>query len=306
MIPTKVALAGATGNLGIVVLETLLRAELSVTVLTRIGGNSAKLEKYRNVVVREVDFSNIDSIKPALEGITVVVSCLATLAIGSQNALIDAACATGVRRFIPAEFGMDSLNELCRELPVCQPKAATQHYLEDKWRKNPSFTWTGIANGLFLDWGLRVGFIINLQKHQATLFDGGDVPFSATNLEDVAKAVLGIIKNQDATANRLIYIHSAVTTQNQLLRFANDMDGKKWSSSTQETRVIMQDSLQKLSEGKDQEAMDGFCVVAMFDPRYGGDFSAHLDNDLVGLRELDEAGVREVVARVLSEASKGD
>lgn len=305
MIPAKIALAGATGNLGIVVLEVLLRAELPVTVLTRIGGNSAKLKKHRNVVVKEVDFGNIESIKPALEGITVVVSCLATLAIGSQNALIDAACAAGVRRFIPAEFGMDSLNELCRELPVCQPKAATQKYLEDKWHTNPSFTWTGIANGLFLDWGLREGFIVNLTKHQATLFNGGDVPFSATNLDDVAKAVLGIIKNQEATANRLIYIHSAVTTQNQLIRFVNDIDGKKWSSNTRDTRDIMQDSLQKLSEGKDQAAMDGFCVVAMFDPHYGGDFSAHLDNGLVGLRELDEAGVRKVVARTLSEAFKG-
>ncbi|KIV97347.1 hypothetical protein PV10_01109 [Exophiala mesophila] len=302
MLPTKVALAGATGNLGIVVLEAVLSADLPLTVLTRIGGNSAKLAKYRNLEIKEVDFSDIDSMRQALDGITVVVSCLATLAIGSQNALIDASSAAGVRRFIPAEFGMDSLNQLCRELPVCQPKAATQKYLEEKSQKNPTFTWTGIANGLFLDWGLREDFILNLSKHNATLFNGGDVPFSATNLEDVATAVLGVIKNQEQTANRLIYIQSTVTTQNQLLRYAKDIDGQEWSCNYRDTRDIMQESLHKLANGEEQAAMDGFCVVAMFDPCYGGDFSGHLDNALVGLGSLDEAGVRAVVAGILSEA----
>ena len=38
MTTTKVALAGATGNLGVPVLEVLLNANLSVTVLSRQGG----------------------------------------------------------------------------------------------------------------------------------------------------------------------------------------------------------------------------------------------------------------------------
>lgn len=45
--------------------------------------------------------------------------------------------------------------------------------------------------------------------------------------------------------------------------------------------------------------MDGFCKVATWDPAYGGDFSAHLDNDLLGLKALDEAGVRAVVESLL-------
>ena len=296
----KVAVAGATGNLGIPILEALLGAGLSVTVLSRIGGNSSRLKPYPNVVIKEVDFSSSESIAPALEGVSVVVCCIATLALGSQNALIDASCAAGVRRFIPAEFGMDSCNRLCAELPVCQPKVATQKYLADKSREYPTFTWTGIANGLFLDWGLNVGFIINLAQRTAILHDGGDVLFSCTSLGDVAKAVLGVLNNQEETANRLLYIQSAAVTQNQLMQYAQGRDGREWSLQRKDVKDVMQESLGKLEQGDDQAAMDGFCRVAMWDPSYGGNFSNHLDNELLGLRGLDEYGVRAVVESAMA------
>lgn len=299
MLPIKVALAGASGNLGIPVLEALLSANLSVTALTRKGGKSSKFQHYPGLTIKEIDFNDPDSIQPAVEGVTVVISCLATLAIGSQNALIDASCAAGVRRFIPAEFGMDSLNPLCKELPVCQPKTATQRYLAHKSREHPEFTWTGIANGLFLDWGLKEGFIIDVSKHTATLYNGGDILFSATILADVAKAILGIIKKQDETANRLLYIHSALVTQKQLIRYAKDKDDKEWSVKIKDTKEIMEESFGELDKGNEQVAMDGFCAVAMWDTSYGGEFSSHLDNELLDLQMLDESGVRAILEGLL-------
>jgi uncharacterized protein YbjT (DUF2867 family) len=176
MAPRKVALAGATGNLAGPALKALLDANLFVTVLSRIGGNSSKLSPHPSLTIVEVDFNSVQSMIPALAGVEVVVACLATLAIGSQNPLIDAAEAAGVKRFMTAEFGMDSLNPLCVQLPVCAPKAATQKYLLEKSNANSSFTYTGIANGLFLDWGLEVGFIVNPAKQTARLYNGGDVP----------------------------------------------------------------------------------------------------------------------------------
>lgn len=299
MVSIKVALAGASGNLGIPVLENLLSAHLSVTVLTRKGGKSSKFQGFPGLTIKEVDFNDSNSILSAIEGVTVVISCIATLAIGSQNALIDASYAAGVRRFIPAEFGMDSLNALCKELPVCQPKTATQRYLAHKSSEQPEFTWTGIANGLFLDWGLKEGFIIDVSKHTATLYNGGDVPFSATTLADVAKAILGIIKNQDETANRLLYIHSAVLTQNQLIEYAKDKDNKQWSLKIKDTKETMEESFGELDKGNEQVAMDGFCAVAMWDASYGGNFSSHLDNELLDLQVLDESGVRAIVEGLL-------
>jgi uncharacterized protein YbjT (DUF2867 family) len=298
----KVALAGATGNLGVSVLEALLDAKFLVTVLSRVHGNSSKLTPHPNLKVEEVDFTSTQSLMDAIQGAEVVISCLATLAIGSQNPLIDASVAVGVKRFIPAEFGMDSRNPLCAVLPVCAPKVETQKYLQEKATSNPEFSWTGIANGLFLDWGLKVDFILSPAKHAAVLYNGGDIPFSTTTLADVAKAILGVIKNQEQTANRLIYIHSALVTQNKLIQYAKENDGKAWQITTKNTEEIRQESLLELAKGTQEStnaAMDGFCICASWNSDYGCDFSSHLDNDLVGVKLMAEDEVRALVGSLL-------
>ncbi|KEF53485.1 uncharacterized protein A1O9_10460 [Exophiala aquamarina CBS 119918] len=295
----QIALAGATGNLGVPILKALLEGQFSVTVLSRRGGNSSKLTSHPNLKIEEVDFDCVQSLTAALQGVEVVVSCVSTLAIGNQNSLIDASVAAGVKRFVPAEFGMDSLNPLCAQLPVCAPKVATQRYLHEKCLAYPEFSWTGIANGLFLDWGMKVGFIVNPYRHAATHYNGGDVPFSATKLADVVKAVLAIIHKQEQTANRLLYIQSTLITQNQLIQYTKDIDGKEWHTQERNTEEIRKESLVALANGDLMAAMDGFCVAASWNADYGCDFSNHLDNEELGLKLLDEPGLRLLVQGIL-------
>jgi nucleoside-diphosphate-sugar epimerase len=295
---TQVALAGATGNLGRPILKALLDANFGVTVLSRIGGNSSKLPQHPNLTTKEVDFTSVHCLTPALQGVEVVISCLATLAIGVQSPLIDASVAAGVRRFIPAEFGMDSQNPLAMRLPVCRPKVETQKYLQEMSAENKGFSWSAIANGMFLDWGMSMGIIVNLAKHTATLYNGGDVPFSATTLADVAKAVLGIIRNQVETANRVVYIHSAVVTQNKLIQYAKHKDGRVWNTTVKSTEDVLQESLKELEKGAGADvegAMLGFCICGMWDTKYGCDLSGHLDNERLGIEEMDEEGLRALV-----------
>ena len=306
MAPTRiisVALAGATGNLGGPVLDALLE-HFTVRVLSRVGGNSSKLKPHPRLTIHEVDFSSAESIAPVLaaSSVEVVVSCLATIAIGGQNQLIDASVMAGVKCFIPAEFGMDSLEPLCAQLPVCEPKVATQKYLQEKSLANPSFSYTGIANGLFLDWGIKEGFIIDVAHHTATLYNGGNTPFSATTLGDVAAAVVAVAYNhsQAETANRILYVHSTVTTQNQLIQYARDADGKAWKVTHKVTEEVMRESMELLREGSDMMgAMNGFCALASWTPAYGCDFSGHLDNALLGIEPMDEPDVRALVSDLL-------
>ncbi|KAJ5584017.1 uncharacterized protein N7459_003817 [Penicillium hispanicum] len=299
---TKVALAGATGNLGRVVLQALLDANIPVIVLSRMGGRSASLTPHPSLSIREVDFSSVDSLAPALEGAEVVISCLATSAIGSQNPLIDASIVAGVKRFIPAEFGMDSLNPLCAQLPVCEPKVATQRYLIEKSIEHPGFSYSGIANGLFLDWCIKEGIIINPADRTATLYNGGDVPFSVTKLADVAKAVLGVIHNTAKTANRLLFVHSAVTTQSKLIQYAKEMEDREWKTDTKDTEEVRRESFAELNkdEGRDIDAaMLGFCICASWSTSYGCDFSDRLDNDLLGVGLMSEDDLRALVQSYL-------
>ena len=105
------------------------------------------------VAVKKVDYDSLESLKEALEGQDAVVSAIATVAVGSQNVLIDAAVQAGVKRFLPSEFGLNTrIVEGTAIGKILQGKIKTVDYLDEKSKENPSFTWTGVASGLFLDW----------------------------------------------------------------------------------------------------------------------------------------------------------
>jgi len=96
------------------------------------------------------------------------------------------------------------------------------------------------------------------------LYNGGDVKFSATTLAHVAHAVVGVLENPTETANRLIYVHSAATSQNQLIEYATQIDGRGWTTSAASTVDVLGESRWTLGNGgNEMDAMNGFCVVAM-------------------------------------------
>ncbi|KIW49133.1 hypothetical protein PV05_10841 [Exophiala xenobiotica] len=303
----KVAVAGGTGNLGPHVVNALLAANYSVTVLTRKGSTStSKLPKSPNLSVVEVDYSSVTSLTEALKGHDVVVSTLATESLGSQYPLIDAAIAAGVKRFIPSEFGSDTTHPKSSKLPVYKYKVETQHYLQAKSAEHPEFTYTLVLNGAFLSWGIKVGFLVNVANHSATVWNGGDVPFSATNLETVGEAVAGVIQHLPETANRPVYVQGARITQNQLIKYAKEKDGVEWQLTPKETAKAYEEASAELAKGPNANigaAMVGYLMSAIFDESYGPDFSSHLDNDLLGIKGMTEADVRKMVESFLPSSS---
>ena len=283
--PTTVALAGATGNLGPSILAALLSANHTVTVLTRHGSTStATLSRHPNLTIKQVDFSSVASLTSALAGIDVVVSCVASAAMGAQNPLIDAAVAAGVSRFIPSEYGMDTLNAKAAELPVCLLKVATQAYLREKVKeKEGGFSWTVVVNGWFLDWVLRdTDMMLDVKGRSATLYNGGDVRFSATLLGDVGRAVVGVIEKREETANRVVYVNSAVVTQKQLLECAKEKYGGEWVAVVKGTKEMLEEIKEALGKGDFEFAYGMMAVVGCSDAEYGCDYSGHTDNELLG------------------------
>ena len=96
-----------------------------------------------------------------------VVSTLSGPALGApQIALIDAAKAAGVKRFLPSEFGSDTTNEKLVELiELFKGKKQIADHLKTK--EGDGFEWTSLVTGPFLDW-VRYGSIFRL-----SLFVGG-------------------------------------------------------------------------------------------------------------------------------------
>lgn len=294
----KVALAGATGNVGIPILNALLAADYDVVVLTRKGSSStSKLPKSSNITIKEVDYSSVDDLTSALQGVKVVVSTLATASIGEQNPLIDASVAAKVSRFLPSEFGSDTANPWVSKLPVFGAKIATQDYLKSKASESSSFSYTFLITGPFFDWGLEHGFILNPKSHSGTRFNGGDVKFSATTLKSIGTAVAGVVGHLDETKNRAVYVRDTTTTQNQLIAYAKEKDGKEWDAPTKSTKDVYEESLQGLQSGGDiGKAMVGFILSGIFGgEETGSSFEGRDDSELLGVKGFSDAQVKELV-----------
>ncbi|KAF5703515.1 oxidoreductase [Fusarium mundagurra] len=304
-----IALVGATGNLGPAILEQLLAASLKLTVLARVGSAKKVLEltNSNSVKVREVDYSSQSSVVSALDTVDIVISTLGFANLYEiQKSLIDASIEAGVSRFIPSEFGNDSANPLVQKLPVFADKIKTQEYLKLKVAENPGFSYTFVYNNSFLDWQLQIGFMVNLKDHIATLYDGGDVVYSATRLSTIGRALAAIAKNLDVTKNRHIYVHDIAITQNQIIEIAKRIDGKEWATTVASTSEIEENSYQALKSSDPAEVAGsalGFIARACWGEGYGGDFSKKSNNDLLGLPGLSMEGLEDLVRDIIKNNS---
>ncbi|KAM6484797.1 NAD(P)-binding protein [Trichoderma sp. SZMC 28011] len=306
MPPLHIALVGATGNLGPVILQALLAASLQTTVLTRVGSAhkvSVPAGSESLLKVQEVDYNSHDNLVSALQTVDVVLSTLGfTDLFSTQKKLIDASLKAQVSRFIPSEFGNDSANPLVRKLPLYGDKIKTQEYLEEKAAQNPGFSYTMCYNNSFLDWQLQIGFMVNLKDHSATLYDGGDVLFSATRLSTIGKAVVGVIQNLEATRNKHVYFHDIAITQNQLIDIAKRIDGKEWSTNVVSTAEIEEKSYKMLKSSDSKEVANsalGFIARACWGAGYGGNFSEKLGNNLLGISGMSIDDLEKLVREII-------
>lgn len=282
----NVVIAGASGNLGPAILKAVVDStNFNVTVFKR---PASKGDYPAAVKVIDVDYTSVDDLISALQGQDAVVSILNASAGNAQNNLIDAAVKAKVKHFIPSEFGSDLANPNTAALAVFAGKIATNKKLQTI-SQTSSLSYTLIRNSAFLDWGLKVGFILNAKEGKPTIFNGGDVTFSATNLATVGQAVVGVLLQPEEFANRAVYIKDIDITQNQLLRIAKEL----FPEQTWEPVHVNTDDLKAQSEEEIREGNIGHMTFvhlissALFNPAYGGQFHK-TDNELLGIKGVTE------------------
>ncbi|KAI1074835.1 NAD(P)-binding protein [Whalleya microplaca] len=282
----NVAVVGASGNVGKDVVQELLSAGFNVTALMREDSASTFPS---GVVPKKVNYQSVDSLTSALEGQDAVVSTIATVAVGGQYPLVDAAVAAKVKRFIPSEFGINTRTVKDTAIgKILQGKVKTVDYLQEKSKEHPWFTWTGVSTGLFFDWGLKLGSIgFDKGAKTATIYDSGNEPFQASNLSFIGKAVAAILSHTEETKNKYISIASFNPTQNQILEIVEAETGGKWKIEHASTAEQEQIGLEKLAKG-DYSAFSNLLRRRVFQDGANravkGEDSA---NGLLGLQEED-------------------
>ncbi|KAM7210847.1 hypothetical protein V8F06_013761 [Rhypophila decipiens] len=293
---TRVAIAGATGNLGPAIVTQLLSAGFKVTALTR---DASATKVPAGVSTTTVDYSSLSSLTAALKGQDAVVSTLGSLAVDKQLLLVEAAAAAGVKRFIPSDFGSNTVHPKAAALPVYGDKVAVQKLLKEKAAANPNFTYTIILNGPFLDWGIMVGFVLDAKNKKITLYDGGERLFSATTLESIGKAVVGSFQKFEETKNRPVYVSSAVVSSKGLLEIAKKAVGAEgWTVTDASTDELVAQAWEELKKDKPNPDVFvyNFIKAAIWGDGYGAKFDK-TDNELLGIKQLSEKDLEAIIAR---------
>jgi hypothetical protein len=243
----------------------------------------------------------LESLTAALKGIDGLVSTVAGAAIENQTVLIDAAIAAGVKRFIPSNYSSCASNPKLEAMPFYAPMFKIQQYLQEK-AKAGKLTWTVLACGGFLEFVFGGPLFLDFANHKATLYDGGDNRISSTSLPNIGKAIVRILKNFEATKNKIVRTSEVILTQNELIRIAEDLRPDiKWETSKVQTSAILKEGLDEVSAG--DFSMPVFMKIlagtALAGETYGSAYE-ETDNELLGVKELTEEDLKKLVAEKLA------
>jgi nucleoside-diphosphate-sugar epimerase len=294
----KVIVAGVGGTLGPPIIKQLLAKGFEVTALT---SKPEQIEEaYKDQVqARKADYSSVDTLAPSLQDCDALVILLNRNALDAQILLIDAAVAAGVSHIIPSCFGQDSTIKEWRTNPAAEEKIKMEDHVI-KLAQEEKFTFTGIQTGLFLDWAVRLNFLLNCKGDGPTmLFDGGDTLLSATSLNDIGMAVANSLLAIEKTKNRFLKVQSAAVSQNQLLKYGRMARPQwKWQTVAVDTEAAYKKSQEALDRGeRTPEVMMGFLGW----PSFGlglGLFRSN-DNEMLGIVGWSEARLVKLVAEVI-------
>ncbi|KAL3458397.1 hypothetical protein BJX64DRAFT_301934 [Aspergillus heterothallicus] len=279
----NVALAGASGNVGSNVLNSLIDAGFNVTVLNR-----SPKRNQEGVVEKVIDFSSMESISAAVKGQDAVIDTTNSDDVETSLRLIAAAAQNGVYRFITRDSGLDPDLPGVHNMPVFSRKK-TFYDAVKKSANEFGMTYTLITRGAFLDWCLSTGFAgIKLKDRVATFFEDGQNVSPWTTLEDFGKATAGALLRPEETRNRPVYVHSVFMSQMQLLALAKEALGiEGWTITSQETKPLLDKAFEDLRTGNITPMTFGvqiqYCVAT---PELAHPWERD-DNKLVGVEEME-------------------
>jgi len=271
----------------------------NITVLTRDPSTVPSLPRVKAVKADYTDHASLVSIlKDAHADAVVVTLGTPPNLLDLETALINASLEAGVKRFIPTEFGIDDRHPTADKIIIIGYKKAVLQRLEAEAKKG-TITYTAIATGAFLDWGLAskwLGFDAD-KKHAEIYNDGNDV-VSGTTVPNIAAAIIGTLTNLEGTKNQYLRVSSAHTTQNEVLRAFEAQTGEKWSTSHVVTDEVFEVSKASLLKGEvSYPVIRGLINSAVYTKESAARWPESTDNEKVGIKPVP---IEQIVADYLA------
>ncbi|KXJ94924.1 hypothetical protein Micbo1qcDRAFT_221431, partial [Microdochium bolleyi] len=176
-----VAVAGATGGMGRLVIQELSKRHVAVKALVRPGSNRQKLApiaQLEGVSIVEVDMAD----------------GLADVLLKTQGNLLQAAVAAKVPRFIPSDFSLD--------FTKTQPGSNRNLDLHREFHKQldqSGIAWTSVLNGAFMDMMAPPVSLVDRQKRKIDYVGNADQKVDWTTMADAAAFTAAVAADTNPT-----------------------------------------------------------------------------------------------------------
>jgi len=182
----NILVAGGTGNLGHRIIEALLRRGAIVRAIVRAESDPAKVAELASLgaEIVVVDMADVAALTRACAGMAGVVSAVAGLReviVDGQSALLAAAVAAGVPRFIPSDFSSDYNQQATGENRNFDLRREFRARLDQA-----PIAATSILNGAFaelLTYGIP---LLDFKQQQVGYWEDADCKIDFTTMDDTA------------------------------------------------------------------------------------------------------------------------
>ena len=238
-----VAVAGAAGHLGSLISLSLRRRNVAVKALVRPGTAASRTQTLRDagVTIAEVEMTNVRSLTETLQGALALVSALQGLRdviLGVQGALLDAAVAAKVPRFIPSDFALD----FTKTAPGSNRNLDLRREFHAKLDAS-GIKWTRILNGGFIEFLITGQLpLINDKWHRIIHMGSADQRFDFTTVPDVAAYTAAVAADPNPTPPILRIAGDSLNTKD-LAAIVSRSRGQKyttmWTGSLGFLRVMI-------------------------------------------------------------------
>lgn len=290
----------ATGNLGSRILTALNTAGFTVTAIQRKDSTNIAKGAAKSL---KVDLSSESDLASALKGQDVVVSALPNPRLASDKIWMNAAISAGVKRIVPSEYSTNLETKLSQQLPIVTDKIEIRKYVEGL-AKEGKIEWTSINNGPFaLPFAWLSGLMgPEIASKTTAIRDGGEQVVCTSTLERIGEAVAKSLlpEHAEATKNKPIYIYSTAVSQRQLTKLASKLTGIEFKENHLSIEKITKEAFEAYGKGDMSKKMD-FYVLFCFGEGYGGDFRYMASNEMLGLKEMTEVEMEEMMKGWLKE-----
>jgi uncharacterized protein YbjT (DUF2867 family) len=253
LIGRRIAIVGASGNLGKPTLQALLVQKVhTLTVIQRLESTHSYSSE---VIVQKGSFTDESFLIQALTGQDVLIIIVPIPDMEVGDLFIHAAAKADVPYILPTEFGVDA-PRMEHEHSMMSPKVARRRLIEELGVSS----WIAVIVNFWLDANIKLGLWgIDVKNRKVELMKGADAKISTTTIARCAEGIAVLLSLPETELakwkNQSFFFSSFALSQRDIFDAVKEALGTTvadWAITERDPAEVIRESEAKIRDG------DGF------------------------------------------------